>query len=607
MKTKTKNKAGFIKERGLWTGVPPWIIIGAVLVLLPIFALMMIENINRQKENSIRLLKEKGAALIRSFEAGTRTGMMGMHWQNFKLQKLLTETAQQPDIVYLIVTDDMGTILAHNDPSRIGKTHGFDLNLQAAAQQSTLEFRVINNKARGDIFEVFRRFAPTGRPMRMHQGRMWLDPSPEHHRGEMAPPGFTPQVIFIGLDMIPVEEARKTDARHTVIMGTILLLIGFAGIFFLFLAQSYRSAKASLSKIKAFSDTVVEHMPIGLVAIDTDDKVASANHSAGSILRRPVDDIIGKDAREVLPGELADEIKPLYTGPGVAEKEVDCTVYDGASIPLEVSARLLRDDKTILGAIVLFKDLTEVRALRGEIVRNQRMATVGRLAAGVAHEVRNPLSSIKGFATYFKERYRDVPEDQQISGIMIQEVDRLNRVVGQLLEFARPITITKKCADLKALIEDSLKLVEKQVSEKQIDLSTDFAPGIEAGDFDPDRISQVLLNLYLNAIESMAEGGRLSISTGSDPEKHLITIKVSDSGIGIGEEDLDRVFDPYFTTKASGTGLGLAITHNIVEAHGGQIAVDSRPGEGTTVTVTLPEAARPVDTGIDGFNTKADE
>ena len=117
-----------------------------------------------------------------------------------------------------------------------------------------------------------------------------------------------------------------------------------------------------------------------------------------------------------------------------------------------------------LGYVILFKDLTEVRALRREIERSQRLASVGRLAAGVAHEIRNPLSSIKGFATYFKQRYQDVPEDRQTANIMIQEVDRLNRVVSQLLEFARPVTVSPKAASFKTILEDSLKLIERQAA-----------------------------------------------------------------------------------------------------------------------------------------------
>ncbi|MBW2669800.1 MAG: PAS domain-containing sensor histidine kinase, partial [Deltaproteobacteria bacterium] len=230
----------------------------------------------------------------------------------------------------------------------------------------------------------------------------------------------------------------------------------------------------------------------------------------------------------------------------------------------------------------------EVRSLRKEIARSQRLASVGRLAAGVSHEIRNPLSSIKGFATYFKERYHDVPENQQISNLMIQEVDRLNRVVGQLHEFSRPIKISRKSIPIEAFLKNSLKLIERQASEAKIDIKTRFDPEIDTAFFDSDRINQVLLNLYLNAIESMGNEGTVTVTLEKNMKKDGIEIRVSDTGTGISENDLAHIFDPYFTTKASGTGLGLAIVHNIVEAHGGEIKVKSRLGQGTTAIILLP-------------------
>jgi two-component system sensor histidine kinase HydH len=372
-------------------------------------------------------------------------------------------------------------------------------------------------------------------------------------------------------------------------MGLILLLIGFAGIALLFLAQSYRAARMSLSRIKAFSDKLVENMPIGLVAIDNNQKITSLNHVAGAILSRSASEVIGKNAAQAVPEELLNLLENLDTEKGVVEKEIDCTVREGKVIPLEVSATLLNDENRVfLGYVLLFKDLSEVRSLRKEIARSQRLASVGRLAAGVSHEIRNPLSSIKGFATYFKERYHDIPENQQISNLMIQEVDRLNRVVGQLHEFARPITVSKKPMNIRTLLENSLKMIERQTSEANIKIQTRLDTDIGEVLVDPDRINQVFLNLYLNAIESMINGGSLDVWLLKNEKKDGIEIRVRDTGTGISQEDLTHIFDPYFTTKSSGTGLGLAIVHNIIEAHEGEIKVDSMLGQGTTIIILLP-------------------
>jgi two-component system sensor histidine kinase HydH len=401
------------------------------------------------------------------------------------------------------------------------------------------------------------------------------------------------KIIFVGLDMTAIDEAHRADIRHAVIMGIILLLVGFAGITLLFLFQSYRATKVSLSRIKAFSDNVVENMPIGLIALDDQQRIAAFNHAAESLMQLSFQEVMGKAADQILPPELCAEMNCAEIKDQIIEKEVDCTVGNGQIVPLEIGASLLADENgTHLGYVILFKDLTEVRGLRREIERSQRLASVGRLAAGVAHEIRNPLSSIKGFATYFKQRYQDVPEDQQTADIMIQEVDRLNRVVSQLLEFARPVSVSPKPTSFKDLMADSVKLIHQQAQDKQITVNTRNSNNIDEIHIDPDRINQVLLNLYLNAIEAMEPGGKLQIEISDREENGGLNIQISDTGHGIPAEDLPKIFDPYFTTKSSGTGLGLAIAHNIVEAMGGTIEVKSEAGKGTTFAIRLPIGLR---------------
>jgi two-component system sensor histidine kinase HydH len=389
-----------------------------------------------------------------------------------------------------------------------------------------------------------------------------------------------------------VNEARRSDIAHAVVMGTVLLLVGFAGITLLLLAQSYRAARTSLSRIKAFSDHVVDHMPIGLVATDAGGRIAAFNEAAAALLQLPPATANGSPAAEVLPAGL---LAQLQAGADVAEREIDCRLPSGRQVALEAGARRLAGEHgEPLGTILLFRDLTELRALRDEAARNQRLATVGRLAAGVAHEIRNPLSSIKGFATYFRERYRDAPADVETATIMIQEVDRLNRVVGQLLEFSRPVGILPRPVDLRRLVADSVRMVEAQAAAKGIAVETEVDAPAGGVTLDADRLNQVLLNLYLNAVEAMEAGGKLRVSAAAGPEGRSLEIRVSDTGCGIRPEDLPQIFEPYFTTRPGGTGLGLAIAHNVVGAMGGTIQVESRPGAGATFTLRLPvDAADP--------------
>ncbi len=580
------------RQNRLLTSVPPWIFIGAAVVLLPIFTFMTVAMVNRQKANNVRLLLGKGAALIRSFEAGTRTGMMGMRGGSFRLQQLLTETAKQTDIVYLLVADLEGTISAHSHAGAIGAKHGTELDLAAVSRSKELQWRIVTGPDGQNIFEVYRLFSPIQGPGDRHMGRMMFQRRPFRPDLNLDQVDeVPPHIIFVGLDMSAVEAAQKADLWHAVLMGVILLLIGFAGVILLFMAQTYRATRVSLSRVQAFSDNLVENMPIGLVALDAAGRIAAINHVAAAVLRLSVDSSVGQSAREKLPAQLAELVASADSDGGVLEREVDCPVAPDVTIPLEAGASRLTDDSgQFYGHVLLFKDLSEVKTLRREIARSQRLATVGRLAAGVAHEIRNPLSSIKGFATYFKERYRQVPEDLRIADIMIQEVDRLNRVVGQLLEFARPVSVAVRPVPAGDFIKNSLRLVECQAGEKRIQIDTRFAPGIETIFVDPDRINQVLLNLYLNAIDAMGNaGGKLTVSVAADAAGRRAVIRVADNGVGISEADLAHIFDPYFTTKASGTGLGLAIAHKILEVHKGEISIDSQLGKGTTVSLFLPD------------------
>ncbi len=587
-------KSGNLLTNRFWTAIPPWVLIGAVLILLPIFSFMTIENINRQKENSERLLKEKAAALIRSFEAGTRTGMAG-RWEGFQLQKLLMETAQQPDIAHLIVTDAGGMIMASSDPEQIGNKHGKELNLEAISESSESFWRILPEYHGKKTFEFYRKFTPIRPQPGFFRGRMKGD-------APILPPPVLPfpvdgsgvsRIIFIGLDMDSIEEARHADAMHTVVMGIFLLFLGFAGVMMLLLAQNFRMTRASLSRIKAFSDTLVENMPIGLIALDTSLVVTSFNQVADRVLNLSAACASGKKASEVLPRMFLELVSQPEIETQVVEKEIVCHIAEKTRLPLQVSAARLKDETgAFLGYVLLFKDLREVQALQKALARSQRLASVGSLAAGVAHEIRNPLSSIKGFATYFRERYSHIPEDREVSSIMIQEVDRLNRVVSQLLTFAKPVTIAKQPVPISDLIHKTLKLMEKQSSDRQIDIETKIQPGLPLIPMDTDQMSQVLLNLLLNSVEAMAGGGRILISAALNQDR--LILQISDNGAGISETDLSQIFDLYFTTRTSGTGLGLAIVHNIVDAHDGDIKIESLAGKGATVTIRLPiENAHP--------------
>ena len=252
----------------------------------------------------------------------------------------------------------------------------------------------------------------------------------------------------------------------------------------------------------------------------------------------------------------------------------------------------------------------QVRRLEEEMRRKEKLAAVGTLAAGVAHEIRNPLSSIKGYATYFGQRFPEESDVRKAAEVMVREVDRLNRVITDLIGLSRPTDIHPRPARLEDVVGHVLRLIRQDAAQHHIELESEAAPGLPPASIDPDRLGQALLNVCLNALDAMQGGpdaspleGQARLRLDIAREGRMLRLDVTDNGHGIAPENLRHIFDPYFTTKGHGTGLGLATVHKIVEAHGGSVAVRSRQAENgrrgeTVVSLRLPVA------GDDRHNVK---
>lgn len=217
----------------------------------------------------------------------------------------------------------------------------------------------------------------------------------------------------------------------------------------------------------------------------------------------------------------------------------------------------------------------EVFRLEQEVRRQEKLAAVGTLAAGVAHEIRNPLSSIKGYATYFRQKFPAGSEDREAASVMVNEVNRLNRVISDLLGLSRPGDANLRPVCLENVVAHVLRLLRQNMAEKNITITCRMARVVPDAMADMERMGQALLNLCLNGIEAMPEGGNLTIAVSGGKKK--VCLLVRDNGCGIPRETLGKIFDPYFTTKGSGTGLGLPAVHKIVRAHHGAIDVISHP------------------------------
>ncbi|HCY83613.1 MAG TPA: histidine kinase [Desulfobacteraceae bacterium] len=576
--------------------VSPFMMVGVLVVLLPVFTFMTLDRMERHDDHIRERFLVRGISLIRTFEAGTRTGMLTMGWGGQRIQAMLQETAVQDDIAYIMITDERGQILAHSDPERIGSTYtGFPVMTEMTREKH----RVFNRTRQMEgvpVFEVYKRFAPMEiGPWGRHKGRHG------RHRGDTPPSDFfnaETQYIFAGLSMARTEEIKGRMTRMIIGRGVFFFLLGCAGIIALIAFQAYRSAKVSLERVTAFTDNVVQNMPSGLITLDTEYTVTSANRAAGDILgplpEKAYPEMIRLavemgETKAVITRELM--LRRMGAVNVISGKHPDSKANPKANmisgLRLDMTASpLLDDEKKIQGYIFLFRDLTQLDALKKEVETNRRLAAIGKLAGGVAHEIRNPLSSIKGFATYFAKRYENEPDDADTAKIMVEEVERINRSITQLLEFAKPMAVESRPVEIEPLISHSLKLVAHDLEKKGIDTNISINTRFARLRTDPDRINQVLLNLYMNAINAMTAPGMLSVAVGDTEDR--VEIRVRDTGTGIEPDHIEDIFDPYFTTRPDGTGLGLSIVHRIIENLKGEIRVESEPGKGSCFIIRLP-------------------
>ena len=570
----------------------PWIILGAALILLVVVVAMALQNIQRDRRHMTEVLTARGVALIRAIEAGARTGMAGMMWGGGQVQRLLEETALLPEVLYIALVAPDGTVLAHSDPEHIGQVlhpHLAPMQLAPDFEESLGPVQLADGRQAFEVLRQFRPLSPQWRPRGggMEGMRRWRGAVPGDRQWPDGP-RESAQLIAVGLDMRPLEEMVTGAVRHTLVMSAVLLFLGFAGFVSLFWMNSYRAARRSLQDTSAFADEVVTHLPVGLIATDRSGRIAFFNAAAEMISGVPRSSALGQMPGQVLPKELCERLEGLELGRSIDDQEMACAFAHGNTVPISVSAtHIVNEEGHFVGNVLIVRDLGELRRLQAEVRRQEKLAALGGMAAGVAHEIRNPLSSIKGLATYFAGKFAEGSPDRDAAQVMTQEVDRLNRAIGELLAFARPSDLNVRRSDINALLRHSLQLVQQDAAAKQIELVQELSPALCDALIDPDRLAQCLLNLYLNAIQSMPGGGRLTVASTRADARH-VRIVIADTGCGIAPGDMDKIFNPYFTTKPNGTGLGLAIVYKIIEAHDGRIQVESTPGQGTRFALTLP-------------------
>ncbi len=361
-------------------------------------------------------------------------------------------------------------------------------------------------------------------------------------------------------------------------------------------------------ELQEYLQNILENAPNGVTVIDNDGKVKSFNLAAEDITGVRQEEIIDRSINNIFPeidksfidtlNDKPDAVLPIDEGKRLLERcEVACKNGDLKIINIYIS-KLSDRKKRRIGSVIAFEDVTNLRRLEEQVERKNRLEAMGEMAAGISHEIRNPLGAIELFASLLKRDVKGDEPKEELADNIIAGVKSLTNITSNLLLFTKDVRPKFEPVDLSEIISDALIFTEYASSQKNIELIKDIDNDSCGIDADPELIKQVLLNLVLNAVQAMKKPGTISVSVRRLSEKEKISathnseyiqIIVEDSGPGISKEDIQKVFNPFFTTKHSGLGLGLAIVHKIITSHNGIIEVSSKKNQGTSFSILLPK------------------
>lgn len=359
------------------------------------------------------------------------------------------------------------------------------------------------------------------------------------------------------------------------------------------LSESYRQLEQEVAKLNLELDAknryltnILESISNGVVGIDNQGCISLVNRAACAMIGVEESHLLGCHFSSI---EIFRELAAGSTDPERRDQRnfsqcASLHLPDGRRKVIEFSFSVLEDGR---GDILFFRDMTRIIELEQQAQRNEKLAAMGEMAANIAHEIRNPLGSIELFASLLSRDLARDPQRSELAQSIVSGVRSLNSVISNLLLFTRNVQVEKQAIDAESLIGEAIQFCEHLKQRRRISIRTSYAPGSQISG-DPDLLSQVVLNLLQNAINAIEDQGEIHIDLDEDDEGEYQVLSLTDTGCGMDEETLRKIFIPFYTTRARGTGLGLAIVNRIVESHGGVINVRSNPGEGTCFQIKLP-------------------
>jgi two-component system sensor histidine kinase PilS (NtrC family) len=390
------------------------------------------------------------------------------------------------------------------------------------------------------------------------------------------------------------EDVLMTVSTNILAFFTVAYLTGYLAERTAKVERKLEEKEIDYEKLEALNRQIVGSITSGIMTLDEMGRITTFNREAGVVTGYTLRDVYYRDVKELFPGMLEKGKKAAQTGGRVEERYRKSTgeeIYLGFTISSGQGGEV--------DSIVIFQDLTRLKAMEEELRRDEKLKALGELSVGIAHEIRNPLASISGSIQMLREEVSLAGDSRKLMDIILRETERLNQLITDYLLFAKPARELKDSIDLGSLISETMEVFRNSpdASSIRIDWRVDGTFRVLG---DSRQLGQVFWNLFLNAAHAMSGGGVLTVSAAyvtaetarAAAPGEYVEVLVSDTGRGIPPEDLKRIFDPFFSTKDEGTGLGLAIVHRIIESHNGRLDVRSAPGSGTSFRILLPVEGR---------------
>ncbi len=393
------------------------------------------------------------------------------------------------------------------------------------------------------------------------------------------------------LGMIPGSEGA--DAFRNEVYRISINLMAFVSVAFLgiYLSERLSSAHRELGVARVVQENIIDSLRSGLLTLDLEGRISFCNRVGANILNAERENQVGRLLSEVFPAQVLEAIlsNDFHSTQRALRLESWSSTENGESVYLGFGCSpLLSQEQSLIGYIVSFQDLTDIKRREDEFQFKEKMAAIGEMAAGLAHELRNPLGSLSGSIQILKSELQLSPDQSRLLEIVLRESERLNRTVGNFLEYAGPHETVRQAIDLNTLVQETAQLFRNSPEFKkgshELRVSTPAEEALCRGN--ADQLRQVLWNILQNGIRAMPRGGMLEIRVSREPGR--VALGVSDTGIGMSEKEREKLFQPFHSGFRKGTGLGMAIVYQIVRQHGGEIQVRSAVGQGTEIEVRLP-------------------